>query len=133
MTRTVLAIATAVVVGLSASAASAAQSCPLCQYWPEVFGGNVKAAQEAEKARRAGPRSHVRAPKRGTEAKKIDTAKVDTAKVETGTIAQSDSGAAFAAHSAEDGVAAQRDEPQRDVGCMNFFPSVGKSFRVPCE
>lgn len=126
MIRTVIAVAAALLVGLGASAASAAESCPLCQAWPEVFGGNIKAAQQAEKARRAAQRMHAKTQKRDSEPKKIDTAKV-----ETGTIA--DTSATTETQTAEKAAPAEKAEPQRDVGCMNFFPTVGKSLRVPCE
>lgn len=128
MTRTVLAIATALMVGFGSSAASAAESCPLCSYWPEVFGGNIK-AQQAEKRRGAVQRAHTKVQKRDSASKKFDSATS-----ETGTIALSDTSKKTEAQTAEKAAPAEGNDPQHaDVGCMNFFPTVGKSLRVPCE
>lgn len=134
MTRTALAIATALMVGLGASAASAAESCPLCQYWPEVFGGNIK-AQQAEKRRaatqqRARVRAHRNDSRDSAAAKKFDPAKT-----ETGTIVSSDASekAELETNSGKAAPADGSDPQLAGVGCMNFFPTVGKSLRVPCE
>jgi hypothetical protein len=146
MTRTLLAIATAV-FSATALFAPAAEACISCNYTPEVIGASSTShgaksydsnraviASKALAARLA----KERAAKAQMIAKKVETAKtapVQTAKFaavetqpenETKTVATASPVAARATPDDESKVA-------QDVGCKKFISAIGMTVTVPCQ
>ncbi len=152
MTRTILAIATAL---LSASTlfASAAQACISCSYTPEVVNTptpGMRAKSYEKKRIQAAIPAHVARPAAKKHAPKIETAAVEPVakKAETTeatsvkTQSSSEPGHISTASLLERGTAAPTTEAtpaapeqkvDQDVGCKKFIPAASVTVTVPCE
>ena len=144
MTKTIIAIATAILAAttLMTSAAEAGFKVHM------GFGGvppyltdyNKEAAYETKKraqkrAQRAARRHE--APAKVTKKAAPAVAKVEK-KVETAAVSENSSisvteGASKHASAAEPVTTAAADEPARSIDCKKFFATVGMTLTVPCE
>lgn len=139
MTRTFLAIATAVLAATTLCA-PAAQACISCNYVPEVVHSPLKKIYGARsfgrkrvvlanKERGARP-AQKRVAKADTVTKTVETAK--TRPVETQPESESRTISTASLLDAEP-TPAKETEVASDVGCKKFFPAVGMTLTVPCE
>jgi hypothetical protein len=138
MTRTILAIATAL-LATTTLFASGAKACISCSYTPEVLHASEKSykVKSVEKQRAYAASKELNAlaaqkriAKSAAAAKKVETAHAAPAEkeadTETKTVATASSVDAEAAPAQEAKVAG-------NVGCKKFFPAVGATVTVPCE
>jgi len=157
VTRTILAIATALLAAPTLLA-SAAEACISCEYVPEVVRSSstsheakpytkVRVYTEA-KERRTRPAKESIA-KSETIAKKVETAKaapIETqaenenstistataAPIKTQTVNENSTISTAALVDGEE-TPAEETKVSKNVGCKKFFPSVGMTLSVPCE
>ena len=145
MTRTVLAIATALLA--ATTLAPAAEACISCAYVPPVVNSGTSKSSEgksyatkpyqksrsytAAEERRARV-AKKRVVKSEPASKKVETA--TTTPVKTGT-ENENSTISTAAVDLSDAKQAPVEEAKvdRNVGCKKFFPTVGMTLSVPCE
>jgi len=145
MKRTMLAIAAALLAA-PLLFVSAAQACISCNYVPEV--ARTPSAPASAYADRGYAKKRVNidrwlsrtAPAQKSVAKSVPAArKAATAKTETAKNApaakQPEAEDNTADAPATEGEADPADKPKvaESVGCVKFFPSIGKTLPVPCE
>ena len=152
MTRTVLAIATALVVAVTLST-SAANACISCEYVPEVvrssstlphtghyysakpYASNKEHAAPAKRrVVKSEPVAKKRILKSEPAAKMVETAATTPVKAESenenSTISTAAVDLSENTGANEAPIEAASD---RNVGCKKYFPTVGMTLTVPCE
>ncbi|MES0385275.1 MAG: hypothetical protein ABUJ98_11900 [Hyphomicrobium sp.] len=155
MTRTIFAIATALLAVMTVLA-SAAEACISCEHVPVVVRGSTtsdaatpffyvkkhsytrKRFYRAAKKRKARP-AKKRVVKRKTITEKIKTAKTAPIETETETNPENENSTISTTSLDTDEIVKPKAKPKaepkvnKNVGCKKFFPSVGMTLTVPCE